>query len=127
MLLNRWLGILALYLRYRGKLDCARGVLLGNYMVVLLVLLAVIICTMLAIVCVSMRGEKGRGRLGRCPAPRKAAGSDLAQGTAPAVVGTSTAFLFVAEQRYREWLTLILPAHSAGGNIGWFPVFGFCT
>ncbi|XP_070259064.1 diacylglycerol lipase-beta-like, partial [Myotis yumanensis] len=50
-----WLGILALYLRYRGKLDCARGVLLGNYMVVLLVLLAVIVCTMLAIVCVSMR------------------------------------------------------------------------
>ncbi|KAK1343593.1 hypothetical protein QTO34_016373 [Cnephaeus nilssonii] len=53
-----WLGILALYLRYRGKLECARGVLLSNYMVVLMVLLAVIICTMLAIVYVSTRGKK---------------------------------------------------------------------
>lgn len=57
---TRWLGILALYLRYRGRLDCARGVLLSNYLVVLLVLLAVIIGTMLAIVCVSMRGKKER-------------------------------------------------------------------
>lgn len=81
MFLNRWLGILALYLRYRGKLDCARGVLLGNYMVVLLVLLAVIVCTMLAIVCVSMRGKKaafvaGGARLvGAWSCTREGAGS----------------------------------------------------
>uniref|UniRef100_A0A8C3WCE1 Diacylglycerol lipase-beta n=1 Tax=Catagonus wagneri TaxID=51154 RepID=A0A8C3WCE1_9CETA len=51
-----WIGILALYLQHRGKLDCAGGVLLSSYLIVLIVLLAVIICTVSAIVCVSMRG-----------------------------------------------------------------------
>ncbi|KAF6280571.1 diacylglycerol lipase beta [Rhinolophus ferrumequinum] len=51
-----WIGILTLYLMYRGKLNCAGGALLSSYLIVLLVLLAVIICTVLAIVCVSMKG-----------------------------------------------------------------------
>ncbi|XP_039082071.1 diacylglycerol lipase-beta isoform X2 [Hyaena hyaena] len=51
-----WIGILTLYLLHRGKLDCAGGALLSSYMIVLLVLLAVIICTLSAIVCVSMKG-----------------------------------------------------------------------
>ncbi|XP_037671178.1 diacylglycerol lipase-beta isoform X2 [Choloepus didactylus] len=51
-----WIGILTLYLRYREKLDCARGALLSSYLVVLIILLAVIICTVSAIVCVSMKG-----------------------------------------------------------------------
>nr|XP_051695034.1 diacylglycerol lipase-beta isoform X7 [Oryctolagus cuniculus] len=51
-----WIGILMLYVMHRGKLDCAGGVLLSSYLIVLIVLLAVIICTVLAIVCVSMRG-----------------------------------------------------------------------
>ncbi|XP_036096763.1 diacylglycerol lipase-beta isoform X1 [Molossus molossus] len=51
-----WIGILTLYLRHRGKLDCAGGVLLSSYMIVLIVLLAVIICTLSAIVYVSMKG-----------------------------------------------------------------------
>ncbi|XP_016069105.1 PREDICTED: sn1-specific diacylglycerol lipase beta, partial [Miniopterus natalensis] len=53
---DRWLGILTLYLSHRGKLDCAGGVPLGTYLIVLIVLLAVIICTVSAIVCVSMKG-----------------------------------------------------------------------
>nr|XP_031289154.1 sn1-specific diacylglycerol lipase beta isoform X2 [Camelus dromedarius] len=51
-----WIGILSLYLLHRGKLDCAGGVLLSSYLIVLMVLLAVIICTVSAIVCVSMKG-----------------------------------------------------------------------
>uniref|UniRef100_A0A8D0P750 Diacylglycerol lipase-beta n=1 Tax=Sus scrofa TaxID=9823 RepID=A0A8D0P750_PIG len=51
-----WIGILALYLQHRGKLDCPGGALLSSYLIVLIVLLALIICTMSAIVCVSMRG-----------------------------------------------------------------------
>ncbi|XP_047693689.1 diacylglycerol lipase-beta isoform X2 [Prionailurus viverrinus] len=51
-----WIGILTLYLLHRGKLDCAGGVLLSSYLIVLIVLLAVIICTLTAIVCVSMKG-----------------------------------------------------------------------
>ncbi|CAK7304664.1 Diacylglycerol lipase-beta [Vulpes lagopus] len=51
-----WIGILTLYLMHRGKLDCAGGVLLSSYLIVLIVLLAVIICTVSAIVCVSMKG-----------------------------------------------------------------------
>ncbi|XP_035958891.1 diacylglycerol lipase-beta isoform X2 [Halichoerus grypus] len=51
-----WIGILTLYLMHRGKLDCAGGTLLSSYLIVLLVLLAVIICTVSAIVCVSMKG-----------------------------------------------------------------------
>lgn len=51
-----WIGILTLYVMHRGKLDCAGGVLLNSYLIVLIVLLAVVICTVLAIVCVSMKG-----------------------------------------------------------------------
>ena len=43
-----------LYLMHRGKLDCPGGVLLSSYLIVLLVLLAIIIGTVSAIVCVSM-------------------------------------------------------------------------
>ncbi|XP_024432619.2 diacylglycerol lipase-beta [Desmodus rotundus] len=51
-----WIGILTLYIRHRGRLDCAGGVLLSSYLIVLIILLAVIICTVSAIVGVSMRG-----------------------------------------------------------------------
>ncbi|XP_059888431.1 diacylglycerol lipase-beta isoform X1 [Delphinus delphis] len=53
---GRWIGILTLYLMHRGKLDCPGGVLLSSYLIVLIILLAVIICTVSAIVCVSMKG-----------------------------------------------------------------------
>ncbi|XP_059752227.1 diacylglycerol lipase-beta isoform X2 [Balaenoptera ricei] len=51
-----WIGILTLYLVHRGKLDCPGGVLLSSYLIVLIILLAVIIGTVSAIVCVSMKG-----------------------------------------------------------------------
>ncbi|XP_061064987.1 diacylglycerol lipase-beta isoform X2 [Eubalaena glacialis] len=51
-----WIGILTLYLMHRGKLDCPGGVLLSSYLIVLIILLAVIIGTVSAIVCVSMKG-----------------------------------------------------------------------
>ncbi|XP_049760285.1 diacylglycerol lipase-beta [Elephas maximus indicus] len=51
-----WVGILALYLMHREKLDCAGGALLSSYLIVLIVLLAVIICAVSAIVYVSMKG-----------------------------------------------------------------------
>lgn len=51
-----WIASLTLYLVHRRKLDCPGGALLSTYLIVLLVLLAVIICTVLAMVCVSMRG-----------------------------------------------------------------------
>ncbi|XP_045682173.1 diacylglycerol lipase-beta [Phyllostomus hastatus] len=51
-----WIGILTLYVRHRARLDCAGGVLLSSYLIVLIILLAVIICTVSAIVGVSMRG-----------------------------------------------------------------------
>ncbi|XP_068422227.1 diacylglycerol lipase-beta isoform X1 [Eschrichtius robustus] len=51
-----WMGILTLYLVHRGKLDCPGGVLLSSYLIVLIILLAVIIGTVSAIVCVSMKG-----------------------------------------------------------------------
>ena len=54
---HRWIGILTLYIRHRGRLDCAGGVLLSSYLIVLIILLAVIICTVSAIVGVSMRGN----------------------------------------------------------------------
>ena len=44
---------------HRGKLGCPGGALLSSYLVVLLALLAVIIGTVSAIVCVSMRGKAG--------------------------------------------------------------------
>ncbi|XP_020029481.2 diacylglycerol lipase-beta isoform X1 [Castor canadensis] len=51
-----WVGSLTLYLMHRQKLDCAGGVLLSTYLIVLIILLTVIICPVLAIVCVSMKG-----------------------------------------------------------------------
>ncbi|KAJ8793363.1 hypothetical protein J1605_019414 [Eschrichtius robustus] len=51
-----WMGILTLYLVHRGKLDCPGGVLLSSYLIMLIILLAVIIGTVSAIVCVSMKG-----------------------------------------------------------------------
>ncbi|XP_011912414.1 PREDICTED: sn1-specific diacylglycerol lipase beta isoform X2 [Cercocebus atys] len=51
-----WIGILTLYLMHRGKLDCAGGALLSSYLIVLMILLAVVICIVSAIMCVSMRG-----------------------------------------------------------------------
>ncbi|XP_030652310.1 sn1-specific diacylglycerol lipase beta isoform X3 [Nomascus leucogenys] len=51
-----WIGILTLYLMHREKLDCAGGALLSSYLIVLMILLAVVICTVSAIMCVSMRG-----------------------------------------------------------------------
>lgn len=57
LFLGRWIGILTLYLMHRGKLYCAGGALLSSYLIVLLVLLAVVICTVSAIVCVSMKGK----------------------------------------------------------------------
>lgn len=57
---HRWIASLTLYLVHRRQLDCPGGVLLSTYLIVLLVLLAVIICTVLAMVCVSMRGKEPR-------------------------------------------------------------------
>ncbi|XP_069762799.1 diacylglycerol lipase-beta [Narcine bancroftii] len=51
-----WIGILILYLTYRGQLDCKHGRILPSYLLVLLILLAAIIVTLFVIVCVSMQG-----------------------------------------------------------------------
>ncbi|XP_072916246.1 diacylglycerol lipase-beta [Hemitrygon akajei] len=51
-----WIGILVLYLTYRGQLDCKHGRILPSYLLVLLVLLAAIIIILLVIVCTSMQG-----------------------------------------------------------------------
>ncbi|XP_054426191.1 diacylglycerol lipase-beta [Pteronotus mesoamericanus] len=51
-----WIGIVTLYVRRRGELDCTGGAPLRSYLIVLIVLLAIIICAMVAIVGVSMRG-----------------------------------------------------------------------
>uniref|UniRef100_H0XGN4 Diacylglycerol lipase-beta n=1 Tax=Otolemur garnettii TaxID=30611 RepID=H0XGN4_OTOGA len=52
------IGILTLYLMHRAKRDCADGVsyLVSSYLISLIILLAVVICTVAAIVCVSMKG-----------------------------------------------------------------------
>ncbi|XP_078274177.1 diacylglycerol lipase-beta [Rhinoraja longicauda] len=51
-----WIGILVLYLTYRGQLDCRHGRILPSYLLVLIVLLAAIIIILFVIVCVSMQG-----------------------------------------------------------------------
>ncbi|XP_051878477.1 diacylglycerol lipase-beta [Pristis pectinata] len=51
-----WIGILVLYLTYRGQLDCKHGRILPSYLLVLIVLLAAIIVILLVIVCTSMQG-----------------------------------------------------------------------
>nr|XP_042709132.1 diacylglycerol lipase-beta isoform X2 [Chrysemys picta bellii] len=60
-----WIGILILYSIHKGKFNCTGGGLLHSYLLVLLVLLAVIICTVSAIVYISMQGTISN------PGPRK--------------------------------------------------------
>ncbi|XP_067286851.1 diacylglycerol lipase-beta [Pseudorasbora parva] len=51
-----WVATLVLYIKHKGRFDCHGGAYLHNYLVVLLVLLAVIIFTLCAIVYVSAQG-----------------------------------------------------------------------
>ncbi|KAG9477024.1 hypothetical protein GDO78_002423 [Eleutherodactylus coqui] len=60
-----WVGMLVLYSIHKGHFDCAGGPLLQSYFIVLLVMLGAIICSMSAIVYVSMQGTISN------PGPRK--------------------------------------------------------
>ncbi|NXC46683.1 DGLB lipase, partial [Penelope pileata] len=60
-----WLGILVLYAVHKGRFSCPGGRLLHSYLLVLLALLAAIICSLAALVHVSMRGTISN------PGPRK--------------------------------------------------------
>ncbi|OXB81788.1 UNVERIFIED_CONTAM: hypothetical protein H355_014985 [Colinus virginianus] len=60
-----WVGILLLYAAHKGRFGCPGGALLHGYLLVLLALLAAIICTLSALVYVSMRGTISN------PGPRK--------------------------------------------------------
>ncbi|XP_015281684.1 PREDICTED: sn1-specific diacylglycerol lipase beta [Gekko japonicus] len=60
-----WIGILVLYSMHKAQLDCPGGRLLHSYILVLLILLAAIICTLSAIVYISMQGTISN------PGPRK--------------------------------------------------------
>ncbi|XP_023687043.1 diacylglycerol lipase-beta [Paramormyrops kingsleyae] len=51
-----WIGTLVLYTNHKGRFDCPGGSLLHTYLVVLLVLLAAIILSLIAIVYVSAQG-----------------------------------------------------------------------
>ncbi|KAI7796875.1 diacylglycerol lipase-beta [Triplophysa rosa] len=51
-----WIGTLVLYTNHKGRFDCQGGAVLHNYLVVLLVLLAIIILTLCAIVYISAQG-----------------------------------------------------------------------
>lgn len=51
-----WIGTLVLYINHKGRFDCQGGAVLHNYLVVLLVLLAIIILTLCAIVYISAQG-----------------------------------------------------------------------
>ncbi|XP_055507571.1 diacylglycerol lipase-beta [Leucoraja erinacea] len=51
-----WIGILVLYMTYRGQLDCTHGRILPSYLFILIALLAAIIIILFVIVCVSMQG-----------------------------------------------------------------------
>nr|XP_055032364.1 diacylglycerol lipase-beta [Misgurnus anguillicaudatus] len=51
-----WIGTLVLYINHKGRFDCQGGAVLHNYLVVLLVLLAIIIFTLCAIVYISAQG-----------------------------------------------------------------------
>uniref|UniRef100_A0A673J2K4 Sn1-specific diacylglycerol lipase beta-like n=1 Tax=Sinocyclocheilus rhinocerous TaxID=307959 RepID=A0A673J2K4_9TELE len=51
-----WIVTLVLYTNHKGRFDCQGGAYLHNYLVVLLVLLAVIILTLCAIVYISAQG-----------------------------------------------------------------------
>ncbi|NXL89772.1 DGLB lipase, partial [Alectura lathami] len=61
----RWIGILVLYTVHKGQFSCPGGGLLHSYLLVLLALLAAIICTLSALVYVSMQGTISN------PGPRK--------------------------------------------------------
>lgn len=54
----RWVGILVLYAVHKGQFSCPGGALLHSYLLVLLALLAAIICTLSALVYVSMQGTR---------------------------------------------------------------------
>uniref|UniRef100_A0A8C2TW24 Diacylglycerol lipase-beta n=1 Tax=Coturnix japonica TaxID=93934 RepID=A0A8C2TW24_COTJA len=60
-----WLGIVVLYAVHKGQFSCPGGALLHSYLLVLLALLAAIICTLCALVYVSMQGTISN------PGPRK--------------------------------------------------------
>ncbi|XP_053327193.1 diacylglycerol lipase-beta [Spea bombifrons] len=60
-----WIGIVALYSVHKGHFECVGGPALHSYLIVLIVLLAAIICTLSAIVYVSMQGTISN------PGPRK--------------------------------------------------------
>uniref|UniRef100_A0A8C9EJF8 sn-1-specific diacylglycerol lipase n=1 Tax=Pavo cristatus TaxID=9049 RepID=A0A8C9EJF8_PAVCR len=60
-----WVGILVLYAVHKGQFSCPGGALLHSYLLVLLALLAAIICTLSALVYVSMQGTISN------PGPRK--------------------------------------------------------
>uniref|UniRef100_A0A669QFJ8 Diacylglycerol lipase-beta n=1 Tax=Phasianus colchicus TaxID=9054 RepID=A0A669QFJ8_PHACC len=60
-----WVGILVLYAVHKGRFGCPGGALLHSYLLVLLALLAAIICTLSALVYVSMQGTISN------PGPRK--------------------------------------------------------
>ncbi|XP_056627090.1 diacylglycerol lipase-beta [Triplophysa dalaica] len=51
-----WIGTLVLYTNHKGRFDCQGGAVLHNYLVVLLVLLAIIILTLCGIVYISAQG-----------------------------------------------------------------------
>ncbi|XP_051980988.1 diacylglycerol lipase-beta-like [Xyrauchen texanus] len=51
-----WIGTLVLYTNHKDRFACQGGTVLHNYLVVLLVLLAVIILTLCAIVYISAQG-----------------------------------------------------------------------
>uniref|UniRef100_A0A8C9ES64 Uncharacterized protein n=1 Tax=Pavo cristatus TaxID=9049 RepID=A0A8C9ES64_PAVCR len=53
-----WVGILVLYAVHKGQFSCPGGALLHSYLLVLLALLAAIICTLSALVYVSMQGTR---------------------------------------------------------------------
>uniref|UniRef100_A0A8C5PLC2 Diacylglycerol lipase-beta n=1 Tax=Leptobrachium leishanense TaxID=445787 RepID=A0A8C5PLC2_9ANUR len=60
-----WIGMLVLYSLHKGHFDCDGGPALRSYLIVLIVLLAAIICSILAVVCISMQGTISN------PGPRK--------------------------------------------------------
>ncbi|XP_068100656.1 diacylglycerol lipase-beta [Hyperolius riggenbachi] len=60
-----WIGMLVLYFVHKGHFDCVGGPVLRSYLIVLIVMLAAIICSVTAIVFVSMQGTISN------PGPRK--------------------------------------------------------
>ncbi|XP_063790533.1 diacylglycerol lipase-beta isoform X1 [Pseudophryne corroboree] len=60
-----WIGMLVLYSVHKGQFECIGGPVLQSYLIVLIVMLAAIICSVSAIVYVSMQGTISN------PGPRK--------------------------------------------------------